>query len=616
MQKFLLAASATFILMVFFFAEGGYSRPSPTEFRLNIVQATPMPPPPTADEIARKKDVDLRWRIFWWGLLLTILVTGAGASFRFVIVPVWRGFTLIEPDEKGMFPLLRGKYRGRDADGHEVQYEYYHDQNASVTPGTVISKNGTVNIRPQLDGDIDMHAEYSAKQLGYLGMRAMSGGQGGRSRGMNKAETELVGGVVAHKAREAETKQQIAALRLEQMRQKALPEPESEEPTPAKTPTTDIAIATSSSTGFIVGYTDDGIMCKINLQSSIHCAIIGSTGTGKTSSIGMKMIVDSIRHGYHTVILDGMGGEDLGAFGDHAEWHDSTPRSFPGQLQALLSEHKRRMSLVSGGGKVDKSEKKSLQPIAVFIEEFNEIWANMASEDQESCEPILKTIMAKGRHTKIHMIVIGQETEEWPKTLLNIKARVIFALGLAEAQRIAEFHAVHLPDNGEFLFKNQQFKAWLWEEEYKRFLPANGGNRGVRLLEVENGGNVSETAETVEKRFEKRPETRVVTALSDFQARNGEGCTTPRKSPKGTPPQGVVSAVSAVPQPIMRLWSRTQDLESVGAKFFEIFPDGTQSDLRKTMSVLTGGNPNSYKKKAFTIYHSYSPHGNNYSKGK
>jgi len=72
-----------------------------------------------------------------------------------------------------------------------------------------------------------------------------------------------------------------------------------------------------------------------------------------------------------------------------------------------------------------------------------------------------------------------------------------------------------------------------------------------------------------------------------------------------------------LPREIVSVYVSGQKWDNVGQQFFEVYPDGTQSDLCRAMVQLTndGRNPFAFKGEAHRLYHLYSQYGKNYKGG-
>lgn len=66
-----------------------------------------------------------------------------------------------------------------------------------------------------------------------------------------------------------------------------------------------------------------------NPQLHGHGAIVGSTGTGKTTSAAFTVATAALAAGYGLVILDPEGGADWAAFGARADLHEADRETFP-----------------------------------------------------------------------------------------------------------------------------------------------------------------------------------------------------------------------------------------------------------------------------------------------
>jgi len=398
MQRFLLTAGATFILMVFFFADGGYSRTSPTEFRLNIVQATPMPPPPTAEEIARRKDVALRWRVFWWGIVLSVVATPPALIFHFVITPWWHRRGKIMPNEQGVFPLLDMRRVTRNNRGEKERHRDFIDPNSFAGYG--VSINGTVqDLASGMGRDAQIMATRGANTV-----RMMAAAHNSKSGGIKYAsEAKLLAGYYDKPMQITETPIEAEAEPWSELSLRD-------------------AIKMSQPNKWIMGQSlDDGSLSIFDPLGEVHCAIIGKTGTGKTQSTAMLMLIYAKQFGMDVLILDGKFGVDWKPWARFVEWQEMTHQTIIAQLESLTELYMSRVELIQKSGVSHIDDVDGNHPhVFVMIEEFGAMCAALKATSRKTynrMEVLLGELFSKARFTGLHICIMDQKPNKWAQSI-------------------------------------------------------------------------------------------------------------------------------------------------------------------------------------------------------
>lgn len=235
------------------------------------------------------------------------------------------------------------------------------------------------------------------------------------------------------------------------------------------------AIARSESQSWILGKSSGGETAAFNPLTQAHLGIVGSTGTGKTSSVGFLAAAQAIRHGWHTVILDPDGGEDWGGFAGHAEWHEADRETFADQVRAVYAEYERRVAGQPG------------KPLFVVIEEYGDMIRQLrivSRKDADHVDVMLDGILRRGRKHGISLCFVDQYPEHWsPQVIGGTKAKAVFQLGPNQGAKVEEYHAAKLPDRGEFLWRGERYRTWHAKPHVRALLadaPALNGYRVMR----------------------------------------------------------------------------------------------------------------------------------------
>lgn len=246
------------------------------------------------------------------------------------------------------------------------------------------------------------------------------------------------------------------------------PEPEAPPPPRATQPLPLLAaLQQSQPDKFILGYNEqtNGLAC-FNPRTSIHAAIIGASGTGKTESTGMQMALLAIKYGYHLVILDPKGGVDWRLFAAHAEWYETDSTVFAHQMDALLHVHQHRYQLVRDQQVATVFDLPTpLPPILVMIEEYGDLRDQMLgagrTRDAEHVELVMSKLFRLARMTGIGLVLIDQYPEAWTRqAMTGTKAKFVYQLGPGQGNAVGQYHAQNLPDHGRFIYRGGEFDAW------------------------------------------------------------------------------------------------------------------------------------------------------------
>lgn len=225
------------------------------------------------------------------------------------------------------------------------------------------------------------------------------------------------------------------------------------------------AVAQSTPEAWIIGQNQEtGKLAYFKPNEAIHLAILGATGTGKTSSTGMTVVGYALKNGWRVSILDGKNrGDDWSKFSRWCEhtWIDSS--NFANALKPIKAEYDRRSELL----RFENPPK--LQPLLVMIEEYGDINDGLTGKAKEAANSILDTLVRKARDTEIHLCFIDQYPEKWEQQLLNnTKSKVVYWLN--DGAIVKEHKIYTLAEKGEFMLKGQKYASWYVKPMVKAFL--------------------------------------------------------------------------------------------------------------------------------------------------
>ena len=268
------------------------------------------------------------------------------------------------------------------------------------------------------------------------------------------------------------TKGMIAQPKLPSSITKMMPKPAKREPdlpalpAPADDPTPPVAridattaLAQSTGSRWILGQADDGATLAFEPARHFSLGILGSTGTGKTSSIGFAAALAALRAGWHVAVInpDGNrrppdGGPGWYMLESHIELHDTDPMTFPSQVETVYNFFERRATLANP------------RPVLVIFEEYGDINRHLrkrSKADADAVDVMLDTILTRGRKHSVHTAFIDQYPEHWSNAVLGgTKLKTVFQLGPGQGSKVEEYKAGQLPPMGRFLTRGVEYASF------------------------------------------------------------------------------------------------------------------------------------------------------------
>ena len=215
----------------------------------------------------------------------------------------------------------------------------------------------------------------------------------------------------------------------------------------------------------LIGQSDAGHFAIYNPALHGHAAIVGSTGTGKTTGAAFTAALSALAAGYQLLILDPESGADWSVFQSHATVHESDRSVFGEQIAALTQEYVRR-----GDGAPQA------QPLLIIIEEYGDLIRQLRSirrRDAENVDVQLDLLLRRGRKRHMHLLLVDQYPEHWSQQVIaGVKFRAVFQLGPNQGARMEEYHASKLPGRGVFLHAGERYNAWHAQPQVRQLLAA------------------------------------------------------------------------------------------------------------------------------------------------
>lgn len=255
-----------------------------------------------------------------------------------------------------------------------------------------------------------------------------------------------------------------------------LPPPAAPAPTtPTLLNSVNSVIAASQPRRWLVGQNDAGDLASFDLDAGVHAGILGSTGTGKTTTAGYILVAQALHHRAHVIILDPKGGADWRAFAPSAEWRDADATTIGDQIRAIEAEHQRRQSLIARAGLPSVHQLPDPPaPILAVIEEFGDLSRQLHRRDSRTAglvDDMLDSLFMRARASDIHLLLIDQYPEHWSNQIIaGVKWRAVFKLGPNQGAKLEEYKAGQLPDRGAFLVSGRRYNAWSCSTAVPRWL--------------------------------------------------------------------------------------------------------------------------------------------------
>ena len=232
----------------------------------------------------------------------------------------------------------------------------------------------------------------------------------------------------------------------------------------------------SSQSKWIIGQSElDGEQCVVNIKQSVHLAIIGAPGVGKTESTGLLVASYAVADGMIVICLDGKGGSDWTNYSDFFEVQETNEHVFPSQWKSIAQEHNRRLALLrENNWKTIDDSKGAVPHVLIILEEFGALLQNIQMSNKELHKKIVTSVtnlMKLSRSTGIHFCIIDQTLADCPNEIKGIvKLFIAYKLNGGIGNSVKLYYLDKLADNGEFCSSNSpnnKFKAWHTSTEFK-----------------------------------------------------------------------------------------------------------------------------------------------------
>ncbi len=227
---------------------------------------------------------------------------------------------------------------------------------------------------------------------------------------------------------------------------------------------------------WVFGHSEiDGEKCIFDIKKSVHLAIIGAPGVGKTASTGLLLAAYAAADGFIVLCLDAKDGIDWTEYNKYFEVQETNESIFHLQFAEIAKEHNRRLEILRQNKwkNIDES-KGQIRHVLVILEEFGYLLQKIALTDQQLYKKLLTAVtnlMKVSRATGIHFCIIDQTLADCPNEIKAIiKTYIAFKLNGGIGNSVKLYYLDKLAENGEFCWSDSpdnKFKAWHTAIEFK-----------------------------------------------------------------------------------------------------------------------------------------------------
>lgn len=342
-----------------------------------------------------------------------------------------------------------------------------------------------------------------------------------------------------------------------------------------------------------------------NANATNMLAVFGGNGTGKTTSVGTMAALSMAAWGWWLTILDGKDAGDWDEFGPYAIVSPLKAANAVELIAAQYKEFERRKQIMSdrrcaNWHKLPDSMKQLMPQWGTLIEEYGATRKRLSPTPAalKQFDTYIDILSQEARYTGWHGVFIDQRPQDYsPIVLGNLNTVACFRLGNLQGNAVNAYQAHLLAKPGEFEMEEQRYFAFHVEPIVRQLLMTLP--RKTWAFPRTNATNADRSQPFVERsqneheRSHERP-------LPEANATNANDL-------------GGGLGAFTLPPSIVRSWVRNRSWDEVGQRFFAVYPDAAQADLRTAMAHLAGDGreASAFKGEAFRVYHAYSKSGKN-----
>ena len=229
------------------------------------------------------------------------------------------------------------------------------------------------------------------------------------------------------------------------------------------------AIKQSNADSWMIGQNELNY-CQLNIRDLVHLGLIGKTGSGKTASTALLLMIHALKNGFNVIALDGKSGVDWNRYTTHIEAYSTDYTTFPNQVDQLCALHDNRMMKVKNAGvsNVDELPNK-VNHILVICEEYGHICQALQAADKPSFNATISkmsNLMRVSRSTGIHFLLIDQLPNHWDKTIkANLGGMIGYRIKGQLANGFGMYKLGELKPVGQFCYDEEIYNAWFTKGE-------------------------------------------------------------------------------------------------------------------------------------------------------
>lgn len=356
-------------------------------------------------------------------------------------------------------------------------------------------------------------------------------------------------------------------------------------------------------------------LCEIaewNANATNMLAVFGGNGTGKTTSVGTMAALSMVAWGWWLTILDGKDAGDWDEFSPYAIVSPLKAGNAVELIRAQYQEFERRKQIMSdrrcaNWHKLPAPIKQIMPQWGTLIEEYGATRKRLSATPTalKQFDTYIDILSQEARYTGWHGVFIDQRPQDYSAIVLgNLNTVACFRLGNLQGNAVNAYQAHLLAKPGEFEMEEQRYFAFHVEPIVRQLLM------------------------TLPRKNWEFPRTQVTNATNDERSltnadrsQNGYERSHERPLPEANATNandlgGGLGALT-LPPSIVRSWVRNRSWDEVGQRFFAVYPDAAQVDLRTAMAHLAGDGrkTSAFNGEAFRVYHLYSKNGKNYKGG-
>ena len=258
---------------------------------------------------------------------------------------------------------------------------------------------------------------------------------------------------------------------------------------------------------------ETGALAHFDLIDDVNLFAIGVPGQGKSASMLMQAVAQSLKAGHKLIVLDGKGGSDFGMLDQHCEYHIADGESIFWQMQQVHAEYLRRQEILnkhraSNLRALRQDHGIELPHMVIVFDEFGSVlqdfYSNTTGKGSEGKIQTFKNFvgqtMRKGRAAGLHWVLGDTNATNLTHDMLTAMHTFVVAFRLDKRQNglVDEQKAIHLRP-GQFVLNGEQYNAFHFAPEMPQLLRTLQPQPFPKLL-----GLKEEPKAVEEKREEKR----------------------------------------------------------------------------------------------------------------